>query len=239
MRFGEGFTFTYTKSLAFMRKAWWLAPVPIIPILTYSMATIHKVLPEDHSAAAYYPVLMLDQILWVASTYWVMGFLTLDEDVVEAVSVNAASAKSFAPYLARVSAIWILFGVAIDTGLIGNLLYSVTVWLFACLFAPWAVMAPSGSTAIGPVRCTKAALPGLPWAFVFCAVVMLPIGMSLLFFEAFQTNAENVWIVTVAQLGYWLMAGAGLVVSNVAIFVVAHRMGVRLKNTHDVERVFD
>ena len=81
MRFGEGLAFTYRKSWAFIGRAWWLVPVPVLPSLLFSLAEIHALVPQQYLESAGYLVLVLGSVLAVASTYWVMRFLALGESV--------------------------------------------------------------------------------------------------------------------------------------------------------------
>jgi len=143
MRFGEGLAFTYRESWAFIRKAWWLVPVPIIPILLFSLAEIHELVPLENLEMAGYLVTAIDAAFQTASTYWVMRFLALERSVSAAISVNRQSAASFAPYLVCMSLIWLGIGLAGNAGVLGYFLLWLTTSIIICMFAPWSVMAPS------------------------------------------------------------------------------------------------
>lgn len=238
MGISDGLAFTYRKTWAFLRKAWWLVPFPVLPTLIYDLAVLHSMVPQEQLTSANSLSIVLGNILAVASTYWAIRFIALDESVFEANCVNVRSAQTFAPYLACLSAIWIGISLAAEAGWLSVLLLGLLSVLVESLSAPWSVMAPSGSHALGPIRSVKVAWRKLPWAMLFSIVLSLPFGMVVLIVELMGSPRE-LWAFTAYLFGEHLTWGAVLVLNNVAVFVIAHRMGVRINNVQSVEGVFD
>lgn len=102
-------------------------------------------------------------------------------------------------------------------------------------------MAPSGSFAIGPVRAARLAFPHLIWAiFFFFLVASLPFVVPVVILEFQQSNAAPAsWSGVFATFALHGIAAISIVVGNVATFIIARRMGVKVTPPNSIEKVFD
>lgn len=236
MSFRGGLAFTFTESWAFIRKAWWLVPIPIIPYLIFSLAGHYSFVPAQSATAGANLTLGLAGILEIASVYWTMRFLALDQSVAAAISIDRHSARTFGPYLLIVSAFYLgLMQLVPD-----SLIYALILIASICILAPWSVIAPSGSNAVSPIRAIRAGFRKLPWALIFLTVVTIPFGLLIDFFETrIEGSDGNDWLGAADIVFYSISVGIGLVVLNVATFVIAFEMGVRTGNTERLAHIFD
>lgn len=245
MRFGRGLVFVFDESWAFIRRAWWLAIVPTFPWLAYELFA--DLLPSTYLDPAYWSAAVLSAIVYTAATYWVMRFIALEHDLAAALTIDRNSARTFAPYFAVVTAVGIVleawaYFYSSDWVLIAQ----GVIWLIlVSLVAPWTVTAPSGSTVIGPLRSAVLVTPSLPWAIALLIILLIPISLvSWAALEAVFALAElsvrgtslNEKISAVAQA---LIEAYSNVVLLVALFVIAHRAGVRVNPTRQLAAVFD
>jgi hypothetical protein len=245
MGFGQGLTFIFNESWAFVRKAWWLALIPsIVPFLSYSAAS--PFLSASHQEAALWSRLVLRATLQTIELYWVLRFLALDHDLAAALAINRSSFRTFLPYFVTISAL----NLAI---LATNSLNVSLAWLTLAIFAlfafpllsAWSVTAPSGTTVIGPVRSARLVLPHILWAVALLFVAAVPIPLLQLAADA-AINAMpemplgklSSRVLAAAFLQAMVAAYSDLVVA-VALFVIAHKAGVRISDESRLAATFE
>lgn len=171
MRLGQSLVFVLNETVAFFRRAWWLAIVTALPDLTY-LAMSRFPMPWGASANIWI-VSALMALTIVALTYWVVRFIALEHNVSAAIEVNRHSARTFVPYaLTALVWIWLSMSLASTTGGPAGLVLRLAPELLIFV-APWAMTAPSGSTVIGPIRSVKLVAPHLGLAIGLLFVVML------------------------------------------------------------------
>ena len=242
MRFDQGLAFVFAESWAFIRRAWWLALLPVLPLFILALAFDY--MPTGSAGALLLPVSALAAFLKTAAVYWIMRFLVLGHDLRAALTVDRNAARTFAPYLLAMTAYNLtpeLLAAYISHEDSVSLTYSTFLLiLLSPLFAPWSVTAPSGSATIGPLRSIQLMLPHSIWVIAFMlvlAMLLLVLGTAYVaaefFVVVFMPDMPDVQIgqtpLSLLTSGILLaMLEAYLnVVLVVAWFVAAHRAGLR------------
>lgn len=239
MRFGNAVAFAYRESWAFVRRGWWLALVPPLPFLAYVLSV--NTMPQIQTEPAWWWLANgLGAVLQAALAYPVIRFIALRHDFAAAIAVNPDSARTFAPYLAAMSVLNItLMSISNHTGpwtWVGMMALGLVV---SVLLSAWSVTAPSGATVMGPIRSIRLVGPHLPWALIFQILALLPVVLL-----------QGAGLVLVLRLSPalviqgWPVADALLtayanLLELVALFVIAHRAGVRVSEDRRLAAVFD
>jgi hypothetical protein len=245
MGFGQGLAFIFNESWAFVRKAWWLALLPsIVPFLSYSAAS--PFLSESHQEAALWSMLVLRAMLQTMGLYWVLRFLALAHDLAAALAINRSSFRTFLPYFVTISALNFAMLATSRLNAGAAWLTLVVFALFAYpLLSPWSVTAPSGTTVIGPVRSARLVLPHIFWALALLFVAAVPIPLLQLGADAAINAVPEM---PLGKLSSRVLAGAFLqavvaaysdLVVAVALFVIAHKAGVRISDESRLAATFE
>jgi hypothetical protein len=239
--FGDGLNLCVRYTIAFVRKAWWLALMPVTPALLYDFAQVHGIMAW-HDYVKFVPYMQFfSTVLSVSATYWVIRFLVLDQSVSAALSVNRQSLSTFAPYAAVFSILWFVVSLLMDAGLSAGAM--ALVWLivlcFEVLFAPWSVAAPSGSRSIGPVVSLRHGRKTLVWGVALLLVVRTPFDIASQLLVGLDVAQEgNVGMQSATLASIALVESIGLVAWCAAVFVIASRAGVRVNTSRGIEDVF-
>lgn len=238
MRFGRSLVFVYEESWAFILRGWWL--VILLSLASAAPALAEAIIPQGWDGATLWSALGLAAVLRAALAYVVMRFIALGHDFAAAVSVNGASARTFAPYLVAMSLFNVLTtgaGYYADTGT--SLAIAILVLFVLPLLSPWSVTAPSGSTVIGPIRSIRLVLPHIFWAAAFTFVAVIPLLLV-------QTAADALLFLSYGALENYappiadaLVWTVGDLITLAALFVVARRAGVRIGADRTLASVFD
>jgi len=245
MRFADGLAFVFRESWAFFRKGWWIAIIPSLPVPVYRLVAAW--LPTQWDDTFFWASLGLAASLQAALTYCVVRFVALRHDFAAAMSVNRASMLTFAPYLAAIASLNLVLSVAqmYSVGLWASLALLAVVLLLLPLLSPWTVTAPSGSTVIGPIQSISLVLPYSLWAAIFVLVALLPVmvlqiisNFSLYLLSGAQLSEQTQPNVLPIAVDTLFSAYNGLIFI-IALFVVAHRAGVRVSEDRTLTSVFE
>jgi hypothetical protein len=237
MTLGDGIALSIRSTIAFMRKAWWLALVPVLPRFFYALAEMHGLVSSKYLAQFGLSLLAVSAVLEVMAMYWVIRFLALNQGILAALSMNRRSISTFAPYAVIFSVYWFFVNLAISASLEGRAIgVLIVVLLSICtidsLFAPWSVAAPSGVS----MRYGK---KNLFWGVALLSVVQVPFGLVSNVLENFyHTGGRNIWIQSMTLALDLIVDAIGLVAWCAVVFVIAWRSGVRINNTRGLEDIF-
>ena len=243
MRFGSGLAFVYDETWAFIRRAWWLALIPSLPLAGFLvLADLGS--PKVWERASFWCAVGLAAVLQAVLPYCLMRFIVLRHDLAAAVSVNRASARTYGPYLAAMVALDLFArgGTALGQPLAA---IAIIAWLFLYpSLSLWSVTAPSGSTVIGPIRSVRMVLPHLLWAFAFLICVLVPLGLlqtvsNLALDRLLGSPGENSSYPVVVAVSDILFHAASDLLAIAAQFVVAHKAGMRVSEDRSLAAVFD
>lgn len=237
MRFGSGLAFVYDETWAFIRRAWWLALVPLLP-LTLGSLTLFDASQPLRWDPALWGALFLSAILKAALPYWVMRFIALNHDVAAAVTVNRDSARTFAPYLATMTALnlVLLIGTTFGDDEAFTVGFGLGSLFVLPLLSPWSVTAPSGAAVIGPAQSIRLVLPHLFWAITFMVVVLIPATLLELVSVALAERSALPLLVSLVQSAFNAILD---VLFTVALFAIALKAGLRIGADRSVAAVFD
>jgi hypothetical protein len=244
MTLGDGIALSIRSTIAFMRKAWWLALVPVLPRFFYALAEMHGLVSSKYLAQFGLSHLAVSAVLEVMAMYWVIRFLALDQGILAALSMNRRSISTFAPYAVIFSVYWFFVNLTISAALEGRaigvlIVVFLSICTIECLFAPWSVAAPSGSKLIGPIVSMRYGKKNLFWGVALLSVVQMPFGLvSNVLENIYHTGGRNIWIQSMALALDLIVDAIGLVAWCAVVFVIAWRSGVRINNTRGLEDIF-
>lgn len=238
--FGTSIDLCVRYTAAFVRRAWWLVPVPAIPDLVFDLAQIHGLFPQQNYPQVRLSQLAISSFIGVMATYWSIRFLVLGQSVSAALSVNRETISTFVPYLAVFSVFWFVMALLRDQG---PPVVLVLVWLttlcFESLFAAWSVASPSGAKSIGPVVALRHGRKHLIWGACLLAVVQTPFDIAT---EGLQSVGNafsgHVWLQSVTLVSIALISSISLIAFCAALLVIASRAGVRVNSSPGIKDIF-
>jgi hypothetical protein len=243
MRFGSGLIFVYDETWEFIRRAWWVALMPSAPLVAAFFVLSDAPSQPLWQTAAFWCVLALTAVLQAALPYCVIRFLALKHDLAGALSVNRASARTYAPYLAALTAFNLVGLIGASYGRSFTVAFALASLALFPLLSLWTVTAPSGATVIGPLRSARTALPHLPWALAFLITAFVPLGLLQAAAGAALgrlahplTDPSNSAAIQATET---VFNAAAELLFIVAQFVVAQKAGMRVGADRSVAAVFD
>jgi hypothetical protein len=231
MRIGRGLAFVWRESCAFLARGWWLALLAGIPFTLSDMVRWNLAAAE---IAPYLAASSLSALLDTGLFLVVIRFVTGAHDLRQALRVDGATLRRFAPY----ALFTIAYGVAqyyvylTDDTLGTYLLASAVGSLLGALLAPWAVTSATGALKCGPRNSIRMVAPHIVWSMAIFALLFAVqfAGQELLGLVPPMLPAFTLGGVTFADVGYdlrFLVFGSiFVVVDQVAVIAVAMRAGV-------------
>lgn len=243
MGFATALPFVFRESWAFFRVGWWIVLLPAG--LAGVGALVLERFPDRIDAAIWIGAALY--AIWLAALpYWVLRFIALEHDLTAAISINRASARTFAPFF------YATLALALVSPIVGEVTGDPLAWAAVVLFnlvvilllSAWALTAPSGSRIIGPVQSARLVLPHLLWALALAMIVIVPVALLQFIVDAFLFDIGT----RLAAAPFYDLAGliAGLAVGAVLdmaliviLFVVAYRAGVRIGGDGTLSNVFE
>jgi len=244
VRFGRGVAFVFEESLAFVEKAWLLALLLSVPSFILGLSDL--VTPGAAVQERLIAFQAASSAANVLTIYWVIRFQALKHNLAEAIRINRASAKTFAPFALFMWLFGFSAGVLLMQGAQAVLALALIPGLILlAALALWIVTAPSGATVIGPLRSARIMTPHLLWSGAFLLVIQAIIAIA----DHLLANAINALndaagsmlplMIALMTIKNAVMGLAYNTAFGTAIFVIAHRAGMRVDSQPGLAAIFE
>jgi hypothetical protein len=164
----------YSELLSFVKKLWWVVILLAVPAIGQSSLTDHWFIWQSMPLMLGWMLISFASKLVVI--YVLFRFLSLQGDAKGAVSFDAASLRTFAPFAVVLVGWPLLYGYLSDpTGWV--LASGVIELAFAVLLSPWAVSSPSGRNRISLLDSVRASAPKSLRSIAFLISAVMPIAV--------------------------------------------------------------